>query len=157
MHMNPFTLDSYIEEYIEDEDFKEVFQQLHGQFYVEESDNKADYHLWYGLVYNIHKVYTPKFECLHLIKEVDTSKFVGNFDFGKKVTNLQSYVYSPKMLEDVARFIVVCILCCIGNPNDRKQGLYNPLHEPTRLWENISMDFVGGLPRAMKERDCRLW
>jgi len=28
MHMEPFTHDAYIEAYLEDEDFKEVYQQL---------------------------------------------------------------------------------------------------------------------------------
>nr|KUM48645.1 hypothetical protein ABT39_MTgene4660 [Picea glauca] len=48
MHMEPFTHDAYKEGYTEDEDFKEVFQQLQGQIHVEESDSKADYHLQNG-------------------------------------------------------------------------------------------------------------
>lgn len=48
MHMEPFTHDAYKEAYTEDEDFKEVFQQLQGQIHVEESDSKADYHLQNG-------------------------------------------------------------------------------------------------------------
>jgi hypothetical protein len=43
--MDPFTHDSYKEAYTEDEDFKEVFQQLQGQICVEEGDGKGDYHL----------------------------------------------------------------------------------------------------------------
>jgi hypothetical protein len=35
MHMDPFTHDAYKEAYIEDEEFKEVFQQLHGQIHIE--------------------------------------------------------------------------------------------------------------------------
>jgi hypothetical protein len=35
MHMDPFTHDAYKEAYIEDEDFKEVFQQLQGQIHIE--------------------------------------------------------------------------------------------------------------------------
>ena len=35
MHMEPFTHDACKEEYIEDGEFKEVFQQLQIQFHVE--------------------------------------------------------------------------------------------------------------------------
>jgi hypothetical protein len=40
MHMEPFTHDAYID----DEDFKEVFQHLQGQIHIEEGDKKDDYH-----------------------------------------------------------------------------------------------------------------
>jgi hypothetical protein len=36
-----FTHDSYIEVYKEDDDFKVVFQQLHGNINIEEGDDKA--------------------------------------------------------------------------------------------------------------------
>jgi hypothetical protein len=40
-----FTHNTYKEEYTKDEDFKEVFYQIHGQICVEEDDGKVDYHL----------------------------------------------------------------------------------------------------------------
>jgi hypothetical protein len=45
MHMEPFTLNAYKEVYTKDEDFKEVFQQIHGQICIEEGDGKVEYHL----------------------------------------------------------------------------------------------------------------
>jgi hypothetical protein len=35
MHMDPFTHDAYKDTYTEDDDFKEVFQQLHDQIHIE--------------------------------------------------------------------------------------------------------------------------
>ena len=64
MHMEPFTHDAYKEEYTEDEDFKEVFQQLQGHFHVEEGDIKADYHLQDELLYKLDKLCVPKGERL---------------------------------------------------------------------------------------------
>jgi hypothetical protein len=57
------------------------------------------------------------------------------------------------MQEEVARFIRGCILCCTSKPSNRKQGLYNPLLVPTRPWESISMDFVGGFSRTRRGHD----
>ena len=68
MHMEPFTNDAYKEDYTEDEDFKEVFQQLQGKFHVEEGDNKVDYHLQDNLLYKLDKLYVLKGEILQLIK-----------------------------------------------------------------------------------------
>jgi hypothetical protein len=39
--MDPFTHDAYKEAYIEDEEFKKVFQQLQGQIHIEEGDRKG--------------------------------------------------------------------------------------------------------------------
>ena len=42
MHMDPFTRDTYRETYLEDEDFKEVYQQLQSQSHVHDGDNTVD-------------------------------------------------------------------------------------------------------------------
>jgi hypothetical protein len=57
------------------------------------------------------------------------------------------------MQEDVALYIRGCIFWCTGNPSNSKKGLYHPLLIPTRPWEIISMDFVGGLPTKHKGHD----
>ena len=57
------------------------------------------------------------------------------------------------MKEDVAQFNRGCILCYKINPNNRNQGLYHPLPIPMRLWESISMDFVGGITTTRKGHD----
>jgi hypothetical protein len=69
------------------------------------------------------------------------------------VSNLQSYVYWPKMQEVVARYIRGCILCCTNKPSNMKQVLYRPLPIPTQPWEIISIDFLGGLPTTRKGYD----
>jgi hypothetical protein len=85
------------EAYIEDEDFKEGFQQLHGQIHIEEGDNKADYHFQNGLLYKLDKIFVPKGELLQLIREAHTSKVAVYFGVGKTVANLHRYVYWPIM------------------------------------------------------------
>jgi hypothetical protein len=57
------------------------------------------------------------------------------------------------MQEDVAQHIKECVFFCCNKPSNRKKGLYHPLPIPTRPWESISMDFVGGLPTTRKGHD----
>ena len=44
-------------------------------------------------------------------------------------------------------------MCVTSNPSNIKLGLYTPLSVPSRPWESVSMDFVGGLPMSRKGND----
>ena len=57
------------------------------------------------------------------------------------------------MLESVSRFIKGCSLCAISKPRNRKLGLYTQFPVPSRPWESVSMDFVGGLPLSKSGHD----
>ena len=85
--------------------------------------------------------------------EAHTSLIVGHFCVRKTVENLQRYFYWPHMLESVSRFIKGCSFCAVSKPSNRKLGLYTPLLVPSRPWESISMDFVGGLPLSKRGHD----
>ena len=57
------------------------------------------------------------------------------------------------MNESVSRYVRGCSLCATRKPRNRNLGLYTPLLVPSRPWESISMDFVGGLPMSKKNHD----
>ena len=57
------------------------------------------------------------------------------------------------MGENVACYIRGCKFCCTSKLSNRKQGLYHPFPIPTRPWEIISLDFVGGFPITRKGHD----
>jgi hypothetical protein len=57
------------------------------------------------------------------------------------------------MNESVLRYVRGCSLCATSKPSNRKLGLYTPLPVPSRPWESISMDFVGGLPMSRRGHD----
>jgi hypothetical protein len=52
------------------------------------------------------------------------------------------------MNESVSPYVRGCSLCAINKPSNQNLGLYTPLPVPSRPWDSISMDFVGGLPMS---------
>ena len=90
---------------------------------------------------------------MKIIREAYNSLIVGHFSVSKTVAHLQRYFYWPRMLESVSRFIKGCSLCAVSKPRNRKLRFYTPLLVPSRPWESVSMDFVGGLPLSKRGHD----
>ena len=44
-------------------------------------------------------------------------------------------------------------MCATSNPSNRKLGLYTQLPIPSRPWESVSMEFLGGLRMSRKKHD----
>ena len=53
----------------------------------------------------------------------------------------------------VQRFVKSCVQCARGKARNTSNGLYQPLPIPNAPWEDISMDFIVGLPRTARGRD----
>ncbi|KAK1630455.1 hypothetical protein QYE76_004770 [Lolium multiflorum] len=66
---------------------------------------------------------------------------------------LADHFYWPKMRRDVDRYVKRCITCNKSKSKLKPHGLYTPLPAPTTPWEDISMDFVLGLPRTKRGHD----
>src|SRR3954462_5233346 len=61
--------------------------------------------------------------------------------------------FGQKMRRDVECFVARCTTCQKAKSRLNPHGLYMPLPVPSVPWEDISMDFVLGLPRTKKGRD----
>src|SRR6185369_5281740 len=73
--------------------------------------------------------------------------------FVKKTEDiLADHFFWPKMRRDVERFVARCTTCQKAKSRLNPHGLYFPLPVPSPPWEDISMDFVLGLPRTRKGR-----
>ena len=57
------------------------------------------------------------------------------------------------MHETISRYINGCTMCAKSKPKNRNLGLYTPLLVPSRPWESVSTDFVGGLLKSRKVHD----
>jgi hypothetical protein len=98
------------------------------------------------LLYHLGKLCIPWGERFNIIREAHSSLIAGHFGVGKTMANLQRYCYWPKMNESVSRYVRVFSLCATSIPSNIALGLYTPLPVPSRPWESVCMDFVGGLP-----------
>ena len=57
------------------------------------------------------------------------------------------------MGRDVERYVMRCEICHKAKSRLNPHGLYTPLSIPNTPWEDISMDFVLGLPRTKRGSD----
>ena len=78
---------------------------------------------------------------------------MGHFGVKKMEDILATHLFGPKMRRDVERFVAHCATCQKAKSQFNPHGLYMPLPVPSVPWEDISMNFVLGLPRTKKGRD----
>ncbi|WVZ81148.1 hypothetical protein U9M48_028561 [Paspalum notatum var. saurae] len=78
---------------------------------------------------------------------------MGHFGAKKTEAVLSGHFFWPKMRRDVERFVSRCTTCQKAKSRLNRHGLYMPLPIPSTPWEDISMDFVLGLPRTKRGRD----
>jgi hypothetical protein len=89
-----------------------------------------------------------------ILEEAHKSSFSIHPGATKMYQDLKKDYWWPGMKSDIAEFVARCIVCQqIKIEHQRPVGLLQLLEIPQWKWEQISMDFVGGLPRTQKGRD----
>ena len=78
---------------------------------------------------------------------------MGHFGVKKTEDILSGHFFWPKMRRDVGRYVACCTTCQKAKSRLNPHGLYMPLPVPSTPLEDISMDFVLGLPRTRRGRD----
>ena len=155
-----FGLETIKDQYVHDADFKDVMQnckegRMWNKFVVND-----------GFVFRANKLCIPASSVrLLLLQEAHGGGLMGHFGVKKTEDVLATHFFWPKMRRDVERFIARCTTCQKAKSRLNPHGLYMPLPVPSVPWEDISMDFVLGLPRTKKGRDsifvvvedCRKW
>ncbi|KAK1681165.1 hypothetical protein QYE76_042013 [Lolium multiflorum] len=112
------------------------------------------YHIHDGFLFRANKLCVPESSvCLLLLQESHAGGLMGHFGREKTLLMLADHFYWPKMRRDVDRYVKRCITCNKSKSKLKPHGLYTPLPAPTTPWEDISMDFVLGLPRTKRGHD----
>ena len=80
----------------------------------------------------------------------------GHFGEAKTLALVKANFFWPKLEKDIARFVKKCVVCMMAKTHGNNAGLYTPLPIPNMPWEEVSLDFVLGLPRTERNKDSIL-
>ncbi|GJP61792.1 hypothetical protein CLOP_g18920 [Closterium sp. NIES-67] len=74
-----------------------------------------------------------------------------------RIWMLQRNYYWPNMADDVRKYVSSCTACHImKSSHQRAAGLLQPLDPPGRPWQQVTMDYVTGLPAGPSGNDVIL-
>jgi len=75
----------------------------------------------------------------------------------KMYRDMKRIFYWPSMKKKIAEYVAECLTCQkVKAEQGKPGGLLLPLEIPTWKWEQISMDFIDGLPRSRKGNEA-IW
>lgn len=108
-----------------------------------------DEYLFYGTRMSIPKGSLHKF----IITELYNDGLAIYFSSDKTYTMVIDWFYWPRMCKYVYKMVNHCKVSQLNKGTKSQVGLYTPLSILDKLWQHISMDFVLGLPRTIRQYD----
>ena len=86
-----------------------------------------------------------------ILKAEHDSRVAGHFSQFKTLERIKANFYWPKMDQEVEEYVRSCDSCQRNKATwPKKYGLLDPLDIPKRPWDDISMDFIVGLPESSR-------
>ncbi|KAL4033109.1 hypothetical protein IC575_006195 [Cucumis melo] len=86
-----------------------------------------------------------------LLSEAHSSPFSMHPGSTKMYQDLKRVYWWRNMKREVAEFVSRCLVCQqVKAPRQKPAGLLQPFSIPEWKWENVSMDFITGLPRNLR-------
>ena len=87
--------------------------------------------------------------------ELHTSPIGGHLGFLKTYDRVKTIFFWDGLKSDIQKFVAECLVCQQNKFETIKTpGLPQPLSIPSQHWEEISMDFITGLPKS--EGKCNI-
>lgn len=113
-----------------------------------------DYFIQDGMLFRGVQLCIPKSSMReNLIKEKHSGGLVGHFGIDKTIALVSEQHFWPHIHKDVKRYLQSCRVCQVAKGSSQNVALYKLFIVPVRHWEDISMDFVLGLPKTPRGND----
>ncbi|WVZ17565.1 hypothetical protein V8G54_010547 [Vigna mungo] len=82
-----------------------------------------------------------------ILEAYHCSPIGGHSGIARTISRVKAEFYWPKMKEQIHKFVQHCSICQQAKyAAVQPAGLLQPLPIPSQIWEDISMDFITGLP-----------
>jgi len=104
-----------------------------------------------GVVYIEERIYVPNNKKIkeEILKENHDSADVGHPGQHRMLELIKRTYWWPGLKEDVKKYIQECFKCQQNKvQHQRKAGELHPLEIPKGLWQEISIDIIGPLPKS---------
>lgn len=109
------------------------------------------FHLKDGLVYNHNQICIKSSSPIisQLLFEFHNKPLAGHGGVHKTLARIAPGFYWEKMKKDIQSYVAGCSVCQQTKYTTQKpSGMLQPLPVPNNVWEDISMDFITGLPSS---------
>jgi hypothetical protein len=147
-----FGLETLKELYATDLDFKDAYENCRERWTWQK------FVIHDGLLYRASKLCVPASSVrLVLLQEAHGGGLMGHFGVKKTEDVLSAQFFWPRLRRDVERYVAQCTTCNKAKSRLNPHGLYIPLLVPSTPWEDISMDFILGLPKTRGGGIVFLW
>ncbi|PKU75761.1 hypothetical protein MA16_Dca019717 [Dendrobium catenatum] len=114
----------------------------------------SDYSLRHGFLFMANCLCIPNSSWhQQLIKEAHCGGLAAHVGQQKTLAQLQVRFFWPRLARDVTRFVEKCSVCQQYKGTTQNTGLYMALPTPDSIWEDLSIDFILGLPRTRNGAD----
>ncbi|KAH0746266.1 hypothetical protein KY285_007923 [Solanum tuberosum] len=125
---------------------REIIQAIH-----HDPSLQLDFHLVDQKLYFKERLVVPDQSSIRqkLLSESHDTPTAGHGGYLKTLKRLSSNFFWPRMKHDVKIFVQNCLVCQQAKYQAlAPTGLLQPLPIPERIWEDVSLDFIVGLPKS---------